>query len=310
MLQGRAFDEFVHPRQFPRAILAALFAVPFVLLLGLVPFALLAGPLYYQYGYYGTYGFSPRLIVVPVLLVLIVLLPIVFLIWIGARVAFAYILGNSVLVSASNYPRIHRLVAEVTDDMDYRKNIHVFVYQQGDFNATMRRFFWRRAIFLNSEIVAQGVTDDEIRWITGRFIGYWRARRRSGPVGLIIRIAERFLIFNFFILPYERAMVYTGDRVALASIGGDIGTAVSAMQKLLVGRELGYSINPAGIVEQHRRVKGSLFAFLARLPSFFPHTTARFVDLIAFSKWKFPEQYARFVAENPSLPGDYRGLKS
>jgi hypothetical protein len=222
----------------------------------------------------------------------------------------AYILGNAVFVSASNYPRIHRLVDEVCEELDYHKTIHVFVYQQGEFNAFMRRFFWRRAIFLNSEIVAQGVTDDEIRWIAGRFIGYWRARRRSGLFGAIIRLAQRLLVFNFFILPYERAMVYTGDRVALATIRGDIGTAVSAMQKLLVGRELGYSINPAGIVEQHRRVKGSLFAFLARLPSSFPHQTARFVDLIAFAEKKFPEQYAKFLAENPGLPADYRGLRS
>lgn len=307
MLQGNAFDEFVHPRQFPRAILASLFAVPFVLFLFLIPIALLAGPLYYQYGMYDP---GPEFLVMPVVIVIAVLLPIVFLIWITARIAFAYILGNAVAVSASNYPRIHRLVAEVTEAMAYHKVIHVFVYQQGDFNASMRRFFWRRAIFLNSEIVAQGVTDDEIRWIAGRFIGYWRARRRSGVFGAIIRLAQRFLVFNFFILPYERAVVYTGDRVALAVINGDIGTAVSAMQKLMVGRELGYSINPAGIVEQHRRVKGSLFAFLARLPMSFPHTTARFVDLIAFAQRKFPDQYTRFVAENPSLPADYRGLRS
>lgn len=307
MLQGRTFDEFVHPRQFPRAILAALFAVPFVLFLLLLPFMSLAPMLYYEYGYS---GFNPAALIVPPLTLLAILLPIVFLVWIAARIAFAHIFGNSVVASASNYPRIHRLVAEVTETMDYNKTIHVFVYQQGEFNAYMRRFFWRRAIFLNSEMVAQGVTDDEIRWIAGRFIGYWRARRRSGLIGAIIRLAQRFLILNFFILPYERAMVYTGDRVALAAIKGDIGTAVSAMQKLLVGRELGYSINPAGIVEQHRRVKGSLFAFLARLPSSFPHTTARFVDLIAFAQQKYPDQYARFVAENPSLPADYRGLRS
>lgn len=284
--------------------------MPFDLFLLLIPFALIAGPVYYQFQYYGYVDFYPQMLFLPVAAATGILLPIVFMIWVGARIAYAYILGNSVAVSVSNYPRIHHLVSEVTQDMDYRKAIHVFVYQQGDFNASMRRFFWRRAIFLNSEIVAQGVTDDEIRWITGRFIGYWRARRRSGPIGLLIRIAQRFLVFNFFILPYERAMVYSGDRVALAAIGGDIGTAVSAMQKLLVGRELGYSVNPAGIVEQHRRVKGSLFAFLARLPSSFPHTTARFVDLIAFAQKKFPDQYARFLAENPSLPESYAHLKS
>jgi hypothetical protein len=140
MLQGRAFDEFVHPRQLPRGVLAAFFAVPFVLFLLMIPLALFAGPFMYQYGYYGYSGFHPSMLLAPVLLTLLVLLPIVLLVWIAARVAFAYILGNSVIVSASNYPRIHRLVTEVTEAMAYNKAIHVFVYQQGEFNASMRRF--------------------------------------------------------------------------------------------------------------------------------------------------------------------------
>jgi hypothetical protein len=104
------------------------------------------------------------------------------------------------------------------------------------------------------------------------------------------------------LLPYERAMVYTGDRLALAAIGGDITSAVSALQKLLVGRQLGYSVNPEGLIDQQRRVKGSFFAFLARLTSAFPHMTARYVDLIVFAKAYFPAQYAKFAAANPDLP--------
>jgi hypothetical protein len=188
--------------------------------------------------------------------------------------------------------------------MGYQKPIFIFVYEQGNFNAYMRYIFFRRAIFLNSELLETGVSDDEVRWLIGRFIGYMRARRQAGVLGWVIRAAQHLLVFNIFLLPYERAMVYTGDRLAVAAIDGDISSAISAMQKLLVGRQLGYSVNPEGIVEQQRQVKGSFFAFLARIMSGFPHMTSRYVDLIVFAKAYFPAQFAKFEAANPGLPAD------
>jgi hypothetical protein len=183
------------------------------------------------------------------------------------------------------------------------------VYEQGNFNAfLMKFFFYRRAVFLNSELLEAGVTDDELRWLVGRFVGYLRARRQAGFWGWTIRAAQPLIVFTIFLLPYERALVYTGDRIALAIINGDIACAVAAMQKLLVGRQLGYSVNPNGLLDQHRKVKGSLFAFLARVGTAFPHTTARYVDLIGFAKERYPDQFQRFDAQNPGLPDDLQQL--
>lgn len=273
MLSGRDFATCVHPRQGPRLFLAALFGLPF----GLLLFALVV-------------------VIFPITLVFLLLL------WIGARVMFAGLMGATVKVSRYNFPRVHEIAEEVKAELGYKKPIHIFVYEKGEFNALMVRFFMRRAIFLNSDVVDHGVSDNELRWLIGRFVGYLRARRRSGPIGALVRFSQNFIFLNFWIYPWERAMVYTGDRVALRIIEGDISSAASAMQKVLVGRELGYSVNPTGIVDQHRKVKGSLFAFLARLASPFPHTTARYVDLMHFAKLQFPGEFARFVSENPDLP--------
>lgn len=245
---------------------------------------------------FGLLLFAAVVVAFPVTLVLL------FAMWFGARIMFAGVMGATVRVSKYNFPRIHKVAEEIKTELNYQKPIYIFVYEKGEFNAMMMRFFMRRAIFLNSDVVNAGVTDHEVRWLLGRFIGYLRARRRSGPVGALLRFTENFLIFNFWIFPWERAMVYTGDRVALRLIGGDIGSAVSAMQKLMVGRELGYSVNPAGIVDQHAKVKGSFFAFLARLGSPFPHSTARYVDLMHFAHKAFPSQFARFASENPEIP--------
>ena len=198
---------------------------------------------------------------------------------------------------------------ELKTRIGYKKTVNIFVYEQGNFNAfLMKFFFYRRAVFLNSELLESGVTDDELRWLIGRFIGYLRARRQAGFWGWTIRAAQKLVIFNIFLLPYERALIYTGDRLALAVIDGDISCAISVMQKVFVGRQLGYSVNPEGIIDQQRLVKGSVFAFLARILSGFPHMTTRYVDLIAFAKSYYPAQYARFEAGNPGVPADVLSL--
>lgn len=229
--------------------------------------------------------------------------------WMIGRILFARFMGNSILVSELNYPRVYHLGEDLRARIGYKKPVNIFVYEQGNFNAyLMKFFFYRRAVFLNSELLEAGVTDDELRWLIGRFVGYLRARRQAGFWGWTIRAAQPLVIFNLFLLPYERALVYTGDRIALAIINGDISSAIAAMQKLLVGRQLGYSVNPNGLLDQHRKVKGSVFAFLARVGTAFPHTTARYVDLIQFAKERFPEQFQRFDAQNPGLPEDIQPL--
>lgn len=226
------------------------------------------------------------------------------LVWIGAEIFFAYMVDNSVLVSELNYPRIYTLAEEVRATLAVKRPISIFVYEHGSFNTLLVRMFRRRAIFMNSDVLETGVTDDEVRWLVGRFVGYLRIQQDTGFIGWLVRLTERTGIFTFFVFPYNRAMVYTGDRLGLAAIDGDIASAVSAMQKLLVGRQLGYSVNPLGIVDQRRRTKGSLFAFLARLASPFPSTTARYVDLVAFAQRRYPEAYERFAATTPGLSSD------
>lgn len=281
ILQPISDDDFralEHPLQSRRFALALFFAL---LLFPLIAICLAAGTV---------------VLIVPL---------IALLLWVSGRIMFAYFMGNCILVSDLNYPRIHRIGEELKATIGYHKTINIFVYEQGHFNAyLMKFFFYRRAVFLNSELLEAGVTDDELRWLIGRFVGYLRARRRAGFWGWAIRAAQHLLIFNFFLLPYERTLVFTGDRIALAVINGNLSSSISAMQKILVGRQLGYSVNPNGIVDQHRLVKGSFFAFCARMWMAFPHMTARYVDLIGFAKLTFPVQFARFDAENPGLPTD------
>jgi hypothetical protein len=226
---------------------------------------------------------------------------IVLAVWITLNIFYATFLANAVKVTDRNYPRLQSILDEMRTRVGLGKPVEMFVYQQGEFNAYFRRFFARRAIFLNSELLETGVTDDELRWLIGRFVGQVKARHRLGVLTWMISLAERVLIFNVFIYPYVRATAYTGDRLALACIDGDISTATSAMNKLLVGRGIGYTIDPAGLNEQNRLVKASFFAFLARLFNPLPHTLPRYADLIGFASRRFPTRFQQFAAENPAF---------
>ena len=275
------FYTIAHPSQEPRFYLALVFSI---ILFPLIAIGLVVGTI---------------VLVVPL---------IALLLWIGARVMFAGMVGNSILVSSVNYPRVNTLVEQLKAKIGYAKPVYIFVYEHGQFNAYMRHLFFRRAIFLNSELLESGVGDAEIGWIVAQFIGYLRARREAGVLGWVVRAAQHLIVFNLFILPYERALVYTGDRIAVAAIDGDISSTISALQKLLVGRQLGYSVNPEGIIAQRRMLKGSVFAFLARIGSSFPPLVSRYVDLIVFAKQFFPVQYASFEAANPGLPEDLSSI--
>jgi hypothetical protein len=276
----QAFRELQHPLQRRRFLLAFFFALMLCLVIA-------------------------AMLVLGVLVFVFIIPLAVFMFWLASRTLYARLLGNTVEVSGFNYPRIHGMGEELKKRLGYSKPVSVFVLEQSSFNAYLLKFlFYRKAVFLPSEVLENGVTDDEIRWLLGRFVGYLRAQQRAGVAGWMIRVAQKLFVLNLFLLPYERALVYTGDRLALAAINGDITSAISVMQKLLVGRQLGYSVNPAGIIEQQGQVKGSFFAFLARVMSAFPHQTTRYVDLIWFASQHYPAEYHRFVAENPGLPND------
>lgn len=281
-MTGDVFKKCIHPRQFPRLIMAVFFAV----LLNLLAVAAVLL----------TFG-----------ILLIYALLIVFVVWIALNVLYASFVSNAVLVSDRNYPRIASILEQTKRELGFNKQVHIFVYQQGEFNAAFRRFFARRAIFMNSELLDTGVTDREIKWIIARFVGQVKVKHKLGPLSWVIALAQRLIIFNLFILPYERATAYTGDRLALASIDGDINSAITAFNKLLVGRQLGYSIDPSGIIQQNRKVKGSFFAFLARIGGALPHTVSRYVDLIGFAATAFPNRFRQFAAENPTLQPMVRG---
>src|ERR1700687_3244013 len=103
-----AFRDHQHPLQKKRYYLALFFAL---LLFPLIAVGLVLG-----------------------LLVLVVPL-VAFGLWVSARTLYANLLGNTVQVSALNYPRIYDIGEELKTRLGYAKPVSIFVLEEASFNA-------------------------------------------------------------------------------------------------------------------------------------------------------------------------------
>ena len=272
-ITNEEFSRTVHPKENSRYIFALIITIP-VIIVGVVLT-------------FSTFG-----------LALIFIGFIILSTWFILNILQASLIANSVRVSEYNFPEILQIYSEVKNALSYDKEIPIYVVQDGDINAFLSIFFRTKFIILNSVLI-EGINKEEdyvqIKWIIARFIGAFRAKHfRMNIFKIMIDSIEKIKIFNFFILPYERAIIYTGDNIGLL-LCEDLEQVMIAFDKFMVGNQLCQKINMNGIFEQSKDVENSFFALLARLSSTHPHLTSRYLNLLSFAKKEFPDQYESYV---------------
>lgn len=261
-----------HPNLNPRFTLALIVCIPVALIGLILTFA--------------TFG-----------LILIYIGLLIFFAWFGLSIAKASLIANSVRVSNKNFPEIFEIYNDVKESLDYNKEIPIYIIEEGTVNALIAKFFRTRFIVLNSELVVgmQGKNKLQMKWIIGRFIGALKAKYfKTDFLRILIDSIEKIKIFNFFILPYERAAQYTGDNIGLL-VCEDVEQVFYAFDKFLVGNDLAKQIQFEGLIDQAQDIKNNFFALLARLGSSHPHQVDRYLNLIAFARKSYPEQFEVFI---------------
>ena len=230
---------------------------------------------------------------------LIVLVAAALLLWLVHAMAKAHLVANSVRVSEKNFSEIFRVVEEVKYVLDYKKEVEVFIVEDGNVNAFLANFFRINYIILNSELVEDmlnGKSILQMKWVIARFVGALKAKHlRLDIFKLVLESIENIKIFNLFILPYERATQFSGDNIGLA-VCGDFGEVMHAFDKFLVGNQLAKRVNLAGVLEQGRETKKSFLAFFLRLFATHPHVIDRYLNLLAFAKKYMRAQYNAYIA--------------
>lgn len=217
-------------------------------------------------------------------------------IWFTMELLKAHLTANAVKVSQHNFPEIYEVLQDVKYVLDYQKDIQVYVVEEGTVNAFLSKFFRTELIVLNSELVEDMIEQNKLlqaKWVIARFIGSLKAKHtRIFFVRVIINSLEKLQIFNLFLLPYERAIQYSGDQIGLA-VCKDLDQSLTAFYKFMVGNQLSHRVNPIGIMEQEKEM--NIFASIARLFSTHPHVVDRFANLITFAERQFPLMHAAYM---------------
>lgn len=228
--------------------------------------------------------------------------------WIVMEINHIRFVGNAIRVSPKSFPKVYTIYKALHTEMQMKKEVPIYIVQDGEVNGFISKFFRRRFILFNSELVA-GMDNEkfemaEIEWVIARFLGAIKAKHfRFTLFFYLIDEAEWAYIFNFLLYPYERTIQLTGDNIGLLA-NKNLEASLSALNRLMIGNDLSQDLRIEGVLHQAKRLqKHAFFAFIAKLYSPYPYGIRRYLNLLGFAKKEFPDQYRNYVAK---LDPEYR----
>jgi hypothetical protein len=222
-----------------------------------------------------------------------VLVAVVASIWLSLQIARSRLLGGAVRVSRASLPELQAVFDEVRSRLDYHESIDVYVADKVTGGSAMTSYLGTRIILLEGGLVAELLETGhraELTYLIGRHIGQLKAKHeRLQWILIVISVVGSLKFLQLFLAPYFRATAKSGDQIAAACCG-DIRAAVWMMNRLLVGKELGPRLDIQGVLDQAVTVRSRLLPRLAQMLQSAPHTTNRYLNLLAFFARTAPDQ--------------------
>lgn len=197
------------------------------------------------------------------------------------------LLGNSALVTSTNYIHINNLVTIACDQLEMKKP-RVHVVQDPYLNAFALGFTEPFTIVLHSALL-ENLTDDELLFVIGHELGHIKRRHTRwlsfiAPFGRSIPGLD--LIFKF----WQRKAEYTCDRFGLIACG-NLNTSLSTIIKISSGPDALNYTSFHEFAKQAQKAKGSTIDSLAEVMGTHPYITNRIVKLLEFYNENF-DQYS------------------
>lgn len=253
-------DKVRHPSEKPRFIIALIAVAP--ILMSVVWLAI------------ATEGIAGLVIGFYLLLIL-------FLIWFFGRMVRALLLMNMVEINEENFSDIYRVILKTKDVIGYDKVINAYLWRGSKVGLSILHQLDRKILVIDAPFL-EGEPSEEILNFAVMF-HVARLKTRSEYLSILTNIIsgiQKIWLLNFILYPFERATVYTADRVAMIYVGKS-EYAQQSLSREMVGNELGKLVNIDRISVQGEQCKG-FFAWLARAYSSFPGYSQRFVELNKF----------------------------
>lgn len=216
-------------------------------------------------------------------------------------------LGDSVLVNSETFPDVQSAVDEVRSMLQYERRVDIFVVPNLSPRIQLTSYFGIRALLIEGGAIADMTTPasrPQLRFLLGTYFGAFKAKHdRWAITELVLDNAGIRKILAPFVAPWLRTTVYTGDQIAYAC-SRDFRVSLSAVDRLLVGRELSPQLAASGLILQAERVSKSPVLRMAEMFRPVPHTTNRFLNLVRFAQQVDPESALAFRAElSPEVNG-------
>jgi hypothetical protein len=231
---------------------------------------------------------------------------IVFLaasLWFGQQLHRARLLGQSVKAAADSLPELHDLIEEVKATLHYRRRVDVYVSDKQDLPVITTSYLGTHTLLLEGDFVADLLDPDkrsQLVFLIGREVGALRAKHLR--LTFIVLLLQGLDLLKFpapFILPWYRAITYSGDQMGLMCCG-DAQAALTATRRLLVGKELASAMHAGEALPQACLVRRNVLPRLIQLLQAEPHTTNRYANLLCFLRYHDPDLWQEL---HDAMPG-------
>jgi Zn-dependent protease with chaperone function len=231
----------------------------------------------------------------------------VLLVYAANRLAFAlfyrFLHGNSVRVSAAQYPEVFLAVKAACDYIGLKRVPTVYVMRgHGMLELFLIKRFSRKGILVfTSELIDNLLDSNDSRELM-MIIGHQLGHLKLGHF--------RFWFFTdvigsfapFIHSAWWRRCHYSADRVGFL-VAGSLEAARRALYVLTVGKKLAAATRLAAIEEQESELDDSFFAWLSEITHEYPFMIRRVVELASFREFVRERSYSPAAAvELATLP--------
>ncbi len=213
--------------------------------------------------------------------------------------------GNSVRVSAAQYPEVFRAVKAACDYVDLKRVPTIYILNgRGLMELFLIKRFSRKGILVFTSELIDNLLDSndsrELMMIIGRQLGhlklghyrFWFFADVIGSLAIFIHPAWR------------RRCHYSADRVGFL-VAGSLEASRRALYVLTVGKKLAAATRLAAIEEQASELDDSFFAWLSEITRPYPFIIRRVVELASFREHVVERAYNPAAAvELAVLPPD------
>jgi hypothetical protein len=232
--------------------------------------------------------------------ILVALFFFILFIWLIYQAMYVNLMATALKVDALNFPDLLLLIEEVKAKLGFQQEVSVFIYPEVNDRSIVKRFFRSRYIILSSSLAEDFLKKKEkgeLEFLVASHIAGLKAKQYDPSLLIeILEGIEDWKFLNIFLLPYARAKKYTGDNIGLL-VNGNLENSLNALSRYFVGGGLSDQVGMAGIIRQKKYITGNFLAFMGRLWRSSPYGISRYINLLAYGKQLYPDQFKALTAK-------------